>query len=119
MLLSILATFLLTLSGVAISYLFEDDEPLLWRLAAGNVLGSTLFGTISFVVALAAGLNIGTVLGSAAIALMPMVLFVTKGTTGFGHDWRKAKGKLDGANLRKFFRFLYYAGAFVLLWLFF
>ena len=120
MFLSFIVTIALSLGGVAVTYLFEDDEPLLWRLAAGCVLGFALFGTIGFVVTLLSGLSVAASVLILAIALAPLALLLRKDIIREGRkDWQKAKGKLQGADLRKFSRFLYYAVCFVLLWLFF
>ena len=42
MIVSIVLIFVIALGGFAVTYLFADDEPLMWRLAAGNVIGSAV-----------------------------------------------------------------------------
>ena len=44
--------------------LIEREEPLMWRIAAGCVIGSAVFGTVAFVLALAFGLTPLTVVFS-------------------------------------------------------
>lgn len=120
MLFSMLIVFAVAFfGGFALTYLFADDEPFLWRLAAGNVIGSAIFGTVAFVLASVFGFNLATVLISGAITVSPLLLLRRKeyGRV-FRHDWAKAKGKLQGANVKKFVRFFYYA-FFFLLFLFF
>jgi hypothetical protein len=120
MLLAFILNFALASGGVAITYLFEDDEPLLWRLAAGSVIGFALFGTFAFLIASVAGFGTATSAAALLLTCLPLTIFTKK---EYSHhlrrDWQKAKGKLQGANFRKLLRFLFYAASFVLLWLFF
>lgn len=119
MLISLILIAAIVVGGVAITYLIENDEPLLWRFAAGNVVGCALFGTAGFVLAMLFGLSTPTILATLAITMVPVALII-KGARrkAFEHDWAKAKGKFQGANFRKIFRFLYYA-AFLILFIFF
>ena len=48
MVLSFILLLLLTVSGLSLTYLFAEDEPLLWRLGAGSVVGSAVFGLVCF-----------------------------------------------------------------------
>lgn len=119
MFLALLFIIAISTGGFALTYLFEDEEPFLWRLAAGNVMGSAIFGTVGFVFAILFGLNAVTIFISLAIVLLP-VLLIARGSRRklFQQDWAKAKGKLQGASLGKAFPFLYYA-AFLILFIFF
>ncbi|MGB7209059.1 MAG: hypothetical protein WBD27_10405 [Pyrinomonadaceae bacterium] len=119
MLLSLLLIFVIAAGGFALTYLIENDEPFLWRVAAGTVIGSAVFGTLSFVLAMFFGLNAATVLASLAVTLIPLKLILSGDRRKtFQHDWAKAKGKLQGANWAKAFRCSYYA-VFLLLFVFF
>jgi len=120
MLISLLLIVIATAGGFALSYVVDDDAPLMWRLAAGNILGSALFGTAAFVLALIAGLNAGVIIGALVFALLPVVLFSSRGyRRAVEHDWSSAKGKLQGATARKFLRFAHYAFFFLLFFFFF
>ncbi|MBA4125001.1 MAG: hypothetical protein H0X72_21360 [Acidobacteria bacterium] len=120
MLLSFILILLITVGGLSLTYLFADDEPLLWRVCAGNIVGSALFGLICFLLACFFGFNQATVSLSFLISLSPLVLFNNKANRlKFLANWRKAKGKLEGANSKKIFRFAYYVFFFGLFWLFF
>ncbi len=120
MLLSFILILLITVGGLILTYLFADDEPLLWRVCAGNIVGSALFGLICFLLACFFGFNQATVSLSFLISLSPLVLFNNKANRlKFLANWRKAKGKLEGANSKKIFRFAYYVFFFGLFWLFF
>lgn len=120
MFVSLILLILLTLSGLSLTYLFAEDEPLLWRLGAGNVVGSAVFGLICFLVACFLGFSPATIGFSFLLGLTPLFLFVSKiNRAKFDANWRRAKGKLEGATTKKFFRFGYYAFFFILFCLFF
>lgn len=120
MLVSLLLILILTLSGLSLTYLFDDDAPLLWRAAAGNVIGAAIFGLVGFVVANLFGLAAPAVALSLLAALAPLALFARKDwRRRGGRDWQSAKGKLQHANYQKFLRFGYYALFFVVFWQFF
>ncbi len=46
MLISLLLLFFLTIGGLSLTYLFAEDESLMWRLCAGNIIGSIVFGLV-------------------------------------------------------------------------
>lgn len=120
MVLSLFLAFVIAFGGLAVTYLFENDEPFLWRVAAGNVIGSALFGTIGFVIACLFGLSTVTVLVSLGLVLSALVILRKASVRkAFEYDWAKAKGKLQGANLNKLIRLSYYAGFLLLFALFF
>ncbi|HEX6125035.1 MAG TPA: hypothetical protein VFZ23_06635 [Pyrinomonadaceae bacterium] len=119
MLISLLLVAIAAAGGFAITYLIDDDAPFMWRLAAGNVIGSAVFGSIGFVVALLFGLNPGVVLVALAAASLPLLLFYRKEERNrVWQDWSRAKSRLQGGSTRKFGRFAYYA-AFGFLFFFF
>jgi hypothetical protein len=120
MLLSLIVILLIAFSGFALTYLFADDEPFLWRLSAGNIIGAGVFGLAGFLVASLFGLYPATVLIALLISILPLLLFTKKDVKKkLRLDWGKAKGKMQGANFKKILRFGYYAFFFVLFWFFF
>jgi len=120
MLISILLIAIVTLGGLALTYFLESDKPLLWRVAAGSIIGQCIFGTALFVLTFAAGLNVVVVVVAAAIAAAPgFLLFNGSRRKPFEHDWAKAKGKLQGSNFQRSLPFVYYFGFFVFFVLFF
>jgi hypothetical protein len=120
MLISILLLALIAFGGMALTYLVADEKPLLWRLSAGSVIGSAVFGVIAFLVVSVAGFSPPTLIVALAISLLPLLLLRRSDTNKrFLHDWAKAKGTMQGVNSRKMKRFAYYAGFFLLFWLFF
>jgi hypothetical protein len=120
MLISLLLILIAAGGGFALTYLVDDDAPFLWRVAAGNMVGCAVFGTVGFALALAFGLSTAVVITAAAVAALPVLLFYrdTQRRT-FQHDWSRAKGRLQGASLAKFWRFAYYAFFFLLFFFFF
>ncbi len=120
MLISLLLILLITAGGLSLTYLIAEDEPLLWRLSVGNVTGSAIFGLVCFLLACFLGFSVITISISFLISLAPLALFAEEiNRAKFRADWRKAKGKLEGATFKKFLRFGYYAFFFVLFCLFF
>ena len=120
MFISLLLITLLTISGLSVTYLFDKDAPLLWRLSAGNIVGSLVFSLICFLTACFFGFTTATVSLSLLISLLPVLLLIRKTNRAkFDADWRKAKGKLEGANFKKSLRLIYYIFFFVLFCLFF
>ncbi len=120
MLVSIILVLAISIGGLALTYLFEREEPLLWRFAAGTVIGSAIFGTISFVLASFAGLNAATVAAALTLSLLPVGLLIRgQKRKNLELDWARAKGKLQGASSIKVIRAVYYAGFLTLFCLFF
>ena len=120
MFISLLLLFFVTVGGLSLTYLFAEDEPLLWRLCAGNIVGSVVFGLICFLVACFFGFTPLTILLSLAITLLPLILFKRQDVRGkFLANWQTAKGQMEGTDVNKLLRFAFYAGFFIIFWLFF
>ena len=120
MFLSLILILLITFSGLALTYLFAEDEPFLWRLAAGNIVGSAFFGLIGFVIANFFGLQAATVLIALLLALSPLILFrERKIRKRFWGDWKQAINRNQGANPKKIRRLAYYVFFFLLFVFFF
>jgi hypothetical protein len=121
MLVSLLLLFLLTLGGVGLTYLFAKDESLLWRVCAGNVLGSVAFSLICFLVSCAAA-DFTPLTNSLSylLTLLPLALFSRKDfRQRFFNDWQAATKKLEGADFNKLLRFGFYFFFLALFWFFF
>jgi hypothetical protein len=119
MLVSVLLTLLVAAGGFALTFTIESDEPFLWRAAAGLVIGSSIYGTLSFVIGCFAGLAIASPL-ALAITLVPVLLFRdTERWRRFKIDWQRATNKMQGGSWAKFLRFAFYAFFFLLFCLFF
>ena len=120
MFISLLLLFFLTIGGLSLTYLFADDEPLMWRLCAGTITGSVIFGLICFVFACLFGFTPPIILLSLLVTLSPVIL-LTRGDRRekFQANWQTAKGKLENTDLSTYLRFGYYMVFFIMFWLFF
>src|SRR5436190_2737924 len=120
MLISLLLLALIASGGVALTYLVARDEGLMWRIAAGSIVGSTIFGVIAFVVACTIGFNVVTIVASLVVTMLPLLLMRrTEYRSRLRHDWAKAKGKFQGVNAKKLLGFAYYLFFFLVFWFFF
>ena len=120
MLISIILILIVTVGGLAITYLIDRDEPLMWRICAGTVIGQSLFATLLFALSFAFGLSTASVLLAAAIAIAPAFLWRDRVRgRAFRMDREKAAGKLKSAKASKLVPFVYYFCFFVFFILFF
>jgi hypothetical protein len=120
MLTSIIIILLITFGGTLLTYLYEKEDSLLVRVGAGNVIGSTIFGTIAFVLACFFGFSPMTILIALVVTLLPAILLKNKDIyQNFIGNLRKARGKFAGATAAKFLNFLYYFSILIILALFF
>lgn len=120
MLISLILIAVISIGGMSLTYLVAANRPLMWRLAAGTIIASSIFGTLLFIAASIAGLNLGIVLGCLAITASPVVLLRRSDIRQrFRQDRQRAGGKLQGANAAKVLRFVYYAFFLLLFWAFF
>ena len=103
MLLSLLLLAIITAGGLALTYLVTEDEPMMWRLAVGCVVGSAVCGTAAFVLGLMFGLSVATAGVSVVVAALPLVLFRDPvHRKRLRTDWRRALGKLEGGSPNRF-----------------
>ena len=120
MFVSLVIILLITLSGLALTYLYDEDAPLLVRLGAGNVIGAALFSLVVFLVGCFFGMTRATVLFSLVLALLPLGLFTGKDfRDGFFANFNDAKKTLDNAGWNKVLNFAYYAALLLVLYFFF
>lgn len=120
MLISVLIISSITLGGLALTYLIAREKPLMWRLAAGNIVGSAVFGLIAFIAASLFGFGVATIAVSVVITMAPLALFRrVSHRSELKHNWAKAKGRFQGFGPSRLRGFLYYAFFFLLFWLFF
>ncbi|MFL6375258.1 MAG: hypothetical protein ACJ73D_11375, partial [Pyrinomonadaceae bacterium] len=119
MLVSLILIILITLGGLAFTYLIDREETLLWRLAVGNIVGSCIFGLIAFVAAWVGGLTTGVVIGSLIVTLLPVLLFLQSDILEHvRRDVQRARSRLRDANASRLIGFCYYAFFFILFWAF-
>jgi hypothetical protein len=110
----------LTIAGMSLTYLVSRDRPLMWRLAAGNIVGSAAFGLIAFVAACTVGFNAITIVASLVVTLLATLVFLDPHLRGrLINEWNKAKGQLQGVGAKRLRGFAYYLFFFLLFWFFF
>lgn len=120
MIISLALILLITVGGTFLTYLYEKEDSLLVRLGAGNVIGSAIFGTVGFLLACFFGLSATIVLVALVISLLPLILLTNKNIQqNFKANLQTAKGKFEGASVRKFLSFLYYFSILIILGMFF
>jgi hypothetical protein len=119
MLIAIVLMLPITAGGFSLSYLLEADEPLLWRLAVGTVVGSAIFGTLAFILACIFGLAIASP-AALVLSFAPVILFRTgERRKKLNIDWQRARNKMQGGSWSKFIRFAFYVFFFLLFCFFF
>ena len=119
MLISILLLVPIVLGGLTLTYVFDDDGPLMWRGAAGLVIGSAIYGTLVFLIACFIGLGLAAPVGL-LLVISPLVLFRDKHRLNkLKIDKQRATNKLQGGSWSKLLRFAFYAFFFILFCLFF
>jgi hypothetical protein len=119
MFLSFILIAIIALSGLALTYLFAERETFLWRLAAGSIVGSSVFGLAGLVVANFFGLSAATAITGLLVAVAPAFLLRRKDIkTRFKREWQAAQSRTHGTSWKKFLRVAYYF-AFFLLFVFF
>ena len=120
MLISIAFIAALTLGGMSLTYLVARDRSVMWRLAAGNIVGCALFGTVAFVVACTAGFNPASIIATCVFTVLATLVFIDPSRrTRLKGEWNEAKAKLEGVNADRLRGFAYYSFFFLLFWFFF
>ncbi|MGI8543739.1 MAG: hypothetical protein ACR2MD_09725, partial [Aridibacter sp.] len=120
MIISLIIILIIALSGLSLTYLFAKDETFLWRISAGNIVGSALFGLVCFIIANFFGLSVITVLLSLAISVLPLFLLRDKLTKRrLKDDWQRGKDKTQGVSAKRFWRLAYYLFFLILFLAFF
>lgn len=120
MFIALLLIALTAVGGLPVTYYVAKEKPLLWRLSVGVIIGSAILGLSSFLLASLGGFSVPILIAAFVVTLSPLALMKDAGfRRQLERDWAKAKGAFQGANLDKAKRFAYYAGFFLLFWLFF
>ncbi len=124
MIFAFLMVLMTTFGGFAVSYLYDDDAPLVVRIAAGAVIGTALVGLAGFLFALVFGLNPATVFISTLVCALPVMIFKRndfrqKLTQDVGLFKRELSGFFTNIELSRWTIVALYTALTVLLWLFF
>jgi len=109
MIISFLTILLIAFSGMCLTYLFAEKESFLWRVSAGNIVGSAVFGLVCFVVANFFGLSILTIIISIVISSVPLLLLKNNEVKKkLKFEWQRGKDRNQGASFKRFWRLTYY-----------
>ena len=120
MFLSLIFIFAITAGGFGLTYLVENKRPFMWRLAAGNVAGSSVFGVICFFISLFTGLSLLPIAVATLLVLALVLLVKTENARPiFRHDWDKAKGRIERFTFSRVQSLTYYAFFIILFAAFF
>ena len=119
MLISLIIVTAITFGGAALTYLVAENRPLMWRLAAGCVIGSAITGTAALLLAGTLGLTMAAAALAIAFTMLPRATLYRDATRkAIVHDWAKAVGKLSDGG-KRFGGFAFYAFFLVVFCLFF
>ena len=120
MVISLITILAITFCGLSLTFLFAKSETFLWRIAAGNIVGSAVFGLVTFIGASFFGLSVVTVLGSLLIASASLLLLRDKDIKRqLKDEWQRGVDKTQGVSFKKFGRLSYYLFFLVLFVAFF
>ncbi|HYW74588.1 MAG TPA: hypothetical protein VE961_26420 [Pyrinomonadaceae bacterium] len=124
MITSVALSLIAIASGTLLTYTYDDGAPLPARLCSGACIGFGLMGLLGFILALIAGLNSLTLIGTAVLLLLPAALLTEqKIRAQVNADIDSALDAIGRATAKPdrwvFIYFLFYAGAAILMWLVF
>lgn len=110
----------ITIGGCFLTYLYEKENSLLMRICAGNIIGSTVFSLIAFLLACLVGFSATTILVSVILMMLSLLLLTqNKFRQRFAEDLQNSKVQTENINLSKIFSFFYYIFIFIVLCFFF
>jgi hypothetical protein len=111
MLSTLFALLIITFGGTVLtSFFYDKDEKLLVRLASGNVVGSAIFGLVSFVIACLFNFCVSTIIIALIITILPCMLLLDK------HLRSSFKPNTSSTNYKNI---VYYTAFFVMFYFFF
>ena len=117
---SLVLLALIASGGFALTYLVSDEEPLLWRVMAGSIVGSAVYSLIAFVAACTIGFTPAVLVVTLLVSMLPLLLLRKPAyRRRFDQDWARARGKVSGVTGRKAANLIYYVFFAVLFWYFF
>ncbi len=117
---SLITILVITLSGLSLTFLFAKSETFLWRLAAGNIVGSAVFGLVGFIIVNFFGLSLFTVAAALAIGSLPIFLLRRKAVKRqLKEEWQWGLDKTQGVSFKRLRRLGYYIFFLVLFIAFF
>jgi hypothetical protein len=124
MLISLTLSLVAIASGTLLTYLWDEDEPVASRFCTGTCVGFALLGLIGFILALFIGLTTLTLIGTAVVLAVPVLLLRNPGLRAqIDQDLNKANRAISRATTRPdrwaFIYFLFYGAVAIGMWLVF
>jgi len=124
MLISLALSLVAIASGTLLTYSWDEDAPLASRLCTGTCIGFALLGLIGFILALFIGLTTLTLIGTAVVLAVPVLLLRSSRLRAqVDQDLNKATRAISRATTRPdrwaFIYFLFYAAVAIGMWLVF
>lgn len=120
MLISLILMAVISFGGLCLTYLVSRDRTLMWRAAAGCVIGSAIYGVLLFVIGSILGGGMAMSVVAALITLAPALLLLNKDVKKkFDREVDSAKGRFQNTNGRKVASAAYFIGFALLFYLFF
>src|SRR5258706_14048746 len=124
MLISLALSLVAIASGTLLTYRWDEGGPLASRLCTGTCIGFALLGLIGFILALFIGLTTLTLIGTAVVLAVPVLLLRSSRLRAqVDQDLNKATRAISRATTRPdcwtFIYFLFYAAVVIGMWLVF
>ncbi len=120
MFLSLVLIIVITAGGFGLTYRLDNSAAFMWRVAAGNIIGSALFGVACFFLSLLAGFNYFSIIAPALLIFAAVLIVKRKDSAKiFEHDWDKAKGRIERFTFGRVKTLSYYAFFIILFIAFF
>src|SRR5258706_5490207 len=124
MLISLALSLVAIASGTLLTYRWDEGGPLASRLCTGTCIGFALLGLIGFILALFIGLTTLTLIGTAVVLAVPVLLLRSSRLRAqVDQDLNKATRAISRATTRPdrwaFIYFLFYAAVAIGMWLVF
>ena len=121
MIISLVLTLLVTASGTIASYLYDEGAPFATRMCTGACIGITALGLVGFVFASFLGLTTASIILTAAVLTLPLLILknqVRRETVR--DDWKATsqalKRNLTNPSARNLGYALFYVAVAVILW---
>ncbi|HMO79188.1 MAG TPA: hypothetical protein PKD24_00215 [Pyrinomonadaceae bacterium] len=110
MIASFLLIALVTAGGFALTYRLSKDEPLIWRLAAGCIAGSAIFGTAGLLFGGLMGFGVPAAGLSFVAVLLLLLIFRDKAARQtLRSEWLRGKSRATAPGKGRALGFFYYA----------
>ncbi|MEZ5307853.1 MAG: hypothetical protein R2684_11980 [Pyrinomonadaceae bacterium] len=109
MILSLILLLFVTAGGIGVTLLFAGRKTLIWRISAGYIVGSCIFGAICFAGTFLVSFGWPLIVVSGLLAASPALLVRNKELhETFAREYFKAKGRIEGFTSGRVVNLLFY-----------